>query len=101
MRSRIARLCGLLAVVLLLSPTLPAGAQSAEFRRLKSIQSRHEDEIMAIPGVVGIGIGRGAADGLAFKVLVAVRTPAIEAAVPDDIEGVPVDVEEIGEIVAQ
>lgn len=64
---------------------------------LKGIQERHEDSVMNIPGVVGIGIGL-TEDGkdLAFIVYVEKLTPAVEAQVPDRIEGVPVRIIESG-----
>jgi hypothetical protein len=64
---------------------------------LRGIQARHEDSIMNIPGVVGIGIGL-TEDGkdLAFIVYVEKLTLAVEAQVTDRIEGVPVRLIESG-----
>jgi hypothetical protein len=64
---------------------------------LKEIQARHEDNIMGIPGVVGIGIGltEDGAD-LAFIVYVEKLTSSVEVQVPNRIEGVPVRMIESG-----
>jgi len=64
---------------------------------LKAVQARHEDGVMNIPGVVGIGIGL-TDDGkdLAFIVYVERLTSAMKANVPDSIENVPVRLIESG-----
>lgn len=64
---------------------------------LKVIQARNEDQIMSIPGVVGIGIGlTEEGKDLAFIVYVEKLTPNIKARVSDQIEGVPVRLIESG-----
>ncbi len=64
---------------------------------LKGIQASHEDRVMAIPGVVGIGIGL-TEDGkdLAFIVYVEKLTPSVKVQMPARIEGVPVRLIESG-----
>lgn len=52
---------------------------------------------MAIPGVVGVGIG--AVDGKpVIKVLVTQKTPELEKKIPQTLEGYAVVIEETGEI---
>ena len=63
-----------------------------ETQRLAKIQNRHEKEIMALPGVLGIGVGLNQQKrDLAF--LVVVDKKAEMPKLPADIEGVPVIVE--------
>ncbi len=67
---------------------------------IERVQARHEDAIMAVPGVVGMGIGEK--DGApAFHVYVGARTPEVEAQVPDSLGPYPVVIIESGEIRAQ
>ena len=60
---------------------------------------RHHDQLMAVPGVTGLGIGeRG---GRPVIVVMVVRLTAdVTARLPRVLEGHPVVVEESGEIVA-
>ena len=60
--------------------------------QLKAIQARRQHEIMQLPGVNGIGIGRDKNSGeLVFLVVVDKHAPM--PSLPDRIEGVPVVVE--------
>jgi hypothetical protein len=61
-----------------------------ELERLREIQSRVEDEVLALPGVVGLGIGREE-DRLVFSILV--DASARPADLPTDLEGVPTRVQ--------
>ena len=68
-------------------------ALRAELDRLKAIQRRHEERILAIQGVHGIGIGRAQAEPRpVFVVLVDQSWPP--PAVPDRIEDVEVRLEQ-------
>jgi hypothetical protein len=66
--------------------------------------SRHEQELLALPNVTGVGIGERAGRPV-IKVFVAERVPestlAPEERVPPSVEGYEVDVEEIGLIEAE
>jgi len=64
------------------------------------VKERHEARLMAIPGVVGVGIGQR--DGrVCIVVMVETRTPQIDDQVPDTLDGFPVLIEVTGPIVAQ
>jgi hypothetical protein len=54
---------------------------------------------MAIPGVVGVGIGGSAADPV-IVVLVEHLTPALRRALPGRLDGYPVEVEVSGPVTA-
>lgn len=67
-------------------------------------KTRHETELLALPNVIGVGIGER--DGkTVIKVFVTGKVPETELApgerVPPSIEGYEVDVEEIGAVEAQ
>ena len=69
-------------------------ALDPQIARLKEIQDRHQDEVLQIPGVQGIGIGLDQ-NGLGFVFHVYVTAQAT-ATVPRAIEGVPVQLVETG-----
>jgi len=66
-------------------------------------KARHEQAIMRIEGVVGLGVGASdAVPGQAVvEVYVKQATPAVRAGIPPHLENVPVKVVETGEITAR
>ena len=83
--------------------------QSA-LERAQAVKRAHEDELMSKKNVVGVGVGlleksgvRTGAVGLV--VMVKQKLPQTQVApgdvIPAEIEGVPVDVQEVGTIKAQ
>lgn len=80
------------------------------YERVRRVKQAHERELLKKPNVVGIGVGfryqRGQrTDILAVVVMVRHKFPSDEldpnARIPSEIDGVPVDVLEVGSIVAQ
>lgn len=66
-------------------------------QKIETVLKRHNDRLLALPGVVGTAIGQ--CDGkLCVKVFVVKKTPAVVARLPSTLEGFPVIVEETGEI---
>jgi len=68
-------------------------------RDINAVLRAHEDEVMAISGVVGIYVGL--MDGgktPCLKVMVVKKTQDVERQVPNLIEGYPVVIEETGVI---
>lgn len=59
-------------------------------------QERHGAEFLAVPGAVGHAVG--VANGPVIKVLVETITPAARAAVRDQVDGIPVILEEVGQV---
>lgn len=57
----------------------------------------HQDRLMAIPGVTGIGIGENAGRPV-IVVMVATLTPEVRAQVPSQLEGFEVQLETSGDI---
>lgn len=75
--------------------------------KIRRVRRAHEDELMSKANVVGVGIGyrnRGGehTDEPALVVMVSKKVPrallAPEDIIPHSLEGVPVDVQEVGEI---
>ncbi|MEW6567158.1 MAG: hypothetical protein AB1449_03145 [Chloroflexota bacterium] len=79
-------------------------------RRVETVRRAFQAELLAKPNVVGVGVGLRQRGGrttgeVALVVLVRRKVPrhllAPEECIPAEIEGVPVDVQEVGEIRAQ
>jgi len=77
--------------------------------RVMEVKRAHEDELLAKRNVVGVGVGyrkRGSerTSEIALVVMVTQKlSPTLlapEDLIPTSIEGVPVDVQEVGEITA-
>jgi hypothetical protein len=64
--------------------------------RVMAIQQRHARELLNVPGAVGHAVGVG--NSPVIKILVQELTPRAQAAAPRQLEGVPVVLEEVGEI---
>lgn len=67
---------------------------------IEDVLAKHEDRLMSIPGVVGVGIGER--DGHPV-VLIMTNQPAgqlRESSLPTQLEGFPVQVDFVGEIQA-
>lgn len=81
----------------------PSDGEDQEEMSAKSIEEvleEHTEEWMAVPGVVGTGIGR--CDGEpCIRVFVVERTAEIEQAIPSEVEGYAVDIEETGQVRAR
>jgi hypothetical protein len=86
-----------------------ADTQTA-FEKVKAVKRAYENELMAKANVVGVGVGLSEKGGVrtrsvALVVMVSQKVPrsqlAPEDIIPSQIEGVPVDVQEVGEIRAQ
>lgn len=86
------------------------GDREAAYERVRAVKRAHEDELMAKANVVGVGIGLRQQGGVrtndvALVVMVTHKVPASqldpEDVIPAEVEGVPVDVQAVGEIRAQ
>ena len=67
-------------------------------RDVKEVMDAHAAELMAIPGVVGVYTGVLDDGTPCIKVMVKKRTPELQQKIPQNLEGVPVVIEETGEI---
>lgn len=84
--------------------------QQETIERIQAVKAAHEAELMAKANVVGVGIGfrqqqKTRTDDIVLVVMVETKVPRAQLApddiIPDQIDGVPVDVQEVGRIVPQ
>ncbi len=84
-------------------------AERKEIEDVRAVKDRHQEQLLKKKNVVGLGIGYKEVEGqetglLSLVVMVRKKEPPsqLDAAdlVPFEIEGVPVDVKEVGDIVA-
>jgi hypothetical protein len=87
-----------------------ASSHAEAIQRVLAVKARHESELMRKSNVIGVGVGfREKAGQLTEEITLVVnvshKLPRSQLApqdiVPAEIEGVPVDVREIGEIRSQ
>ena len=76
----------------------PVSPDPASVAAAKRAMARHEEGILKIAGVVGMGIGTaaGARGQAIIEVYVDRATPALQSAIPSTLDGVPVAVVETG-----
>ena len=74
------------------------GKAPAPRRDIDTVKEAHVRELMALPGVVGVYIGRTEKDEPCIGVMVVKKTPELERRIPASLEGYPVVIEETGEI---
>lgn len=62
------------------------------------VQARHQEALMAVPGVVGVAVGLSR-DGrsTAIHIYVASLSPEVRESLPTELDGVPVEIVETGE----
>lgn len=65
-----------------------------------AIKERHEKELMALEDVVGLGVGVSSQGQPCIVAFLRRLTSELEARIPSTIEGVPVEIEEVGEFEA-
>lgn len=70
-----------------------------ELERIIEVKEKHEAELLSITEVVGIGVGE-CAGRLCIKVYVEKLTDEVRRAIPEELEGFKVDIEESGPIEA-
>ncbi|HSO27924.1 MAG TPA: hypothetical protein VLS48_07615 [Anaerolineales bacterium] len=88
----------------------PAADPAAAFERVQAVKRAYADRLMQMPNVVGLGIGYRMSQGvrtdqIALIVLVRAKQPLstleTEEILPRELEGVPVDVQEVSNLRAQ
>ena len=72
--------------------------KSYTLEQLSPLRQRHDRWLRAQPGVVGTGIGLNAAGEVCIKVFSNRLAAATRTAIYDRLRGLPVAVEEVGEI---
>jgi hypothetical protein len=61
-------------------------------RNITSVMEAHVDDLMAIPGVVGVAVGELGDGTPCIQVLVTERTRELRRKIPRTLEGHPVDI---------
>jgi hypothetical protein len=93
-------------IVALLFPSASAEQRfpvnSAVIANASQVKGRHEQTIMNIPGVVGMGVGlsQTVPNQVVIQVFVEQATEALTKTLPTQLEGVSVEIVETGEVVA-
>jgi hypothetical protein len=86
-----------------------ASGQAAAMSQISDLQARYADELMKMPHVIGVAVGQVQQNGqptgeISLIVLVDQKVPLTELAaneiVPPELEGIRVDVQEIGTVQA-
>ena len=81
----------------------------ADYQRAQAVKEVHEKELMTKANVLGVGIGIHKRDGeptgsVSLVVMVTHKVPleqlAPEDVIPSEIDGVPVDVQAVGDVIA-
>ncbi|HLG37933.1 MAG TPA: hypothetical protein VI338_07340 [Nitrososphaera sp.] len=71
---------------------------------IKAVKMKHEEQLMRLPSVTGVGIGEKGGKEV-IKVFVTHKVPESslrpDEIIPKSLEGYEVDVEEIGTVTAQ
>jgi hypothetical protein len=75
------------------------GRTPRRLRELNAIRDRHRAEVMALPGVVGLGVGASSRDPskLVITVHVHTATPELREAIAARLENAPLEIREAGE----
>lgn len=80
----------------------PTHVNPAAVDAVRRVKERHEARLLAIPGVVGVGVGRSekVIGQAAIEIYVKQATSSLHGVLPDSLEGVEVKIVETGEIQA-
>lgn len=71
-----------------------------ELDHIEEIRKKYENILLSINEVVGVGIGLSKDNKPCIKVSLIKRTPKLEKMIPKELEGIRVEVEEVGEVIA-
>lgn len=74
------------------------GNKTVTQRDINAVKDAHADELMAMPGVVGVYVGELEDHSPAIGIMVVKKTPELEQKIPKTLEGYPVKIDETGVI---
>jgi hypothetical protein len=80
------------------SHPMTSNRSSLPLRDINAVLADHDDELLAIPGVVGVYVGLKDKTTPCLKVMLARKDPGLERRIPHSLEGHPVVTEVTGEI---
>jgi hypothetical protein len=90
------RLLGMLVL-----PLFPFSEGTRKLPPIREVKAKHEAEVLALPGVVSVGIGQDKEGHPVIVVGLDRSRPETEAQLPRRLEGYPVLVQRVGSIKAQ
>lgn len=90
-----------LLILFLILPTIAAGEESDMPISIKEVKTQYEAQLLQLPGVVSVGIGRDDNGKPAIIVGLERSNPATEARLPHHLEGYPVVLTIVGQIKSQ
>jgi len=75
----------------------------AAYQRVLKVKKTHEPRLMSKPNVVGVGVGKSGGDFVLVVLVTTISSHALssEEDIPDEIEGVKVEIRQIGQPGAQ
>ena len=86
---------------------MSSDSSRVEYEQVRAVKEAHERELLAKQNVVGCGVGYKFVEGkrtdkLAIVVMVSEKVSenvlALEEIIPKEVDGVPVDVQDVGEL---
>ncbi len=90
------------AAILAMVLSGPAYGQGGEVpSTIHEVKAKHEARLLAMPGVVSLGVGRDHRGGAVIVIGLDRPRPETQAALPTSLEGYPVQVEIVGTLKAQ
>ena len=90
-----------LTALVLLVVALAGGCGGDEMPSIQEVKAEHAPRLMALPGVVSVGIGRDAQGQPVLVVGLDRERPETRAQLPRELEGYGVKVEIVGDVQAQ
>ncbi len=90
----------LLLTVAVLGSSMMTGACEME-NSIQQVKAQHEVELMAVPGVVSVGIGKNQRGEPVIIVGVEAERKEISSKIPATLGGYPVEIRSVGKITAQ
>jgi hypothetical protein len=88
-------------IILLVLPAVAMGGDNDMAPSIKDVKTRYEAQLLQIPGVVSVGIGRDESGRPAIIIGLEGPNPETESKLPASLEGYPVRARIIGKIEAQ
>ena len=82
-------------------PAVALGGDNDMAPSIKDVKAKYEAQLLQIPGVVSVGIGRDESGRPAIMIGLEGANPETESKLPPSLEGYPVRVLTVGKIKAQ
>ena len=89
----------LITLMTVLTATMGGGSDMSP--SIKDVKAKYEAQLLQMPGVVSVGIGRDENSQSIIVIGLESSNPETESKLPKKLEGYPVRVQTVGKIVAQ